>query len=691
MKKHIFLLALFLAAFSSPAFSVSLINAIANHKFTLMDIPLANGMDYFFSALPFFASITMSIATLLGFTTIIWNAFRLWAGTQDVKKAAVDIISKVVLFTALINVYPLIVDFVMVKASNWGAHAGSGMATVYVKFAEYRDKMQTIYDKGRQQLDLIASGEVKVSQDVARALASSFYADEEKVEQFIASLPKGGSSVSSFNMKAMGTNTNTAVWMNAKSDPDSLQAKTELRRGINDFYKKMEQKRGDNFASESEISNAVSVLNAMDEIFSENPAFNSAATSPGSGGSGNGNISKYILDPYMTDAQGNPTGVLSPSAIVKMGVIISSIISSRMNAYYDENREIMQDKTFFIEHPTFIGILHIILSFFMVIGFIAAVCFYVIQYVMCIFEYAVTTSIGAIFIAFCLFDGTKSFTAKLITLFSSYFIKIMVMNFCLFWVLGTFIDAGSTIMMADDPGSLLNFAYFFFTLMLCWVVTQNGPAIAVALLNGTPQLSMGEFLHAAGTAAAGAVMARRAATAGAAVTAGAASKAGRAAQAGVRGAQTSFAMFTGAKSAAEQHSLSGASRNKAVAGAFGAMLLAGAKQKMGEIATGTKGKLTDEKGEPTIARVGAGYSTENQNANGTQGFTDAQLASEKFTKKRIKKADAEKNAPPPPKEPPKNPSQGEAKRRMNERPNLPQAPGGPKGNTGPSAKPPTGK
>jgi type IV secretion system protein TrbL len=47
-----------------------------------------------------------------------------------------------------------------------------------------------------------------------------------------------------------------------------------------------------------------------------------------------------------------------------------------------------------------------------------------------------------------------------------------------------------------------------------WVVTQNGPQIAVTILNGTPQLSMGEFLHAAGTAAASAAMAKRAATAG---------------------------------------------------------------------------------------------------------------------------------------------------------------------------------
>jgi hypothetical protein len=79
------------------------------------------------------------------------------------------------------------------------------------------------------------------------------------------------------------------------------------------------------------------------------------------------------------------------------------------------------------------------------------------------------------------------------------------------------------------------------------VVTQNGPQIAVTILNGSPQLSMGEFLHAAGTAVAGAAMAKRAAgTARAAVQGG-----GKAVQAGVRGAQTIDAAFQGSTAAIE--------------------------------------------------------------------------------------------------------------------------------------------
>jgi hypothetical protein len=107
---------------------------------------------------------------------------------------------------------------------------------------------------------------------------------------------------------------------------------------------------------------------------------------------------------------------------------------------------------------------------------------------------------------------------------------------------------------------------------------------------------------------------------------------------------------------------------------MGAMLLAGAKEKVGEIATGNKGKLDNEKGEQSITRVGAGYNKDNKNANGTQSYSDAQAAMQLFAGNRInqQRTDAEKNAPPPPKEPPKHPSSGEAKRENNERPQNPR-------------------
>ena len=86
------------------------------------------------------------------------------------------------------------------------------------------------------------------------------------------------------------------------------------------------------------------------------------------------------------------------------------------------------------------------------------------------------------------------------------------MLLCIFWTFSTYINAASNILVSGKPATMLNFAYILFALILGFVVTQNAPQIAMTILNGTPQLSMGEFLHAAGTAAAGAALAKKGAT-----------------------------------------------------------------------------------------------------------------------------------------------------------------------------------
>jgi type IV secretion system protein TrbL len=223
------------------------------------------------------------------------------------------------------------------------------------------------------------------------------------------------------------------------------------------------------------------------------------------------------------------------------------------------------------------------------------------------FEYFIVTAVGVIFIPFCLWDGTKSFTAKPITLFTSYFIMIMVMVLCIFWVYSAFIYMGVSIMSSNAPVSFLSFAYFIFTCLLGWVVTQNGPQIAVTILNGTPQLSMGEFLHAAGTAVAGAAMAKRAAAAGgAALNAG-----GKGVQAGVRAGQTAGAAYAGSTAAVKAaQEASGGTLTRGQQ--FGVRMGALSGIIGGEIKNTAAALLTGQEKKEGGISVGGGYSADNK-------------------------------------------------------------------------------
>jgi type IV secretion system protein TrbL len=346
----------------------------------------------------------------------------------------------------------------------------------------------------------------------------------------------------------------------------------------------------------------------------------------------------------MTDRDGRQTNLLSPGAMIKTAVLISDIISRQGSTEYSS------DKQGFIEKKldeTFQKILSLILVILMTFGLIMASIFCVIQYVMCIFEYFIVTAVGVIFIPFCLWDGTKSFTAKLVTLFTSFFIKIMVMILCLFWVYSAFIYMGVSILSSNEPISFLSFAYFIFTCLLGWVVTQNGPQIAVTILNGSPQLSMGEFLHAAGTAVASAAMAKRAAgTAVAAVKGG-----GKAVQAGVRGVQTVDAAFQGSTAAIEAaQKAAGGTLAKGQQfgvglGALGGIIGNGVKNTAATLLTGR------EKKEGGIS-VGGGNLIDNKAKDNSRTHSDSEKAARSMGSKYGEEW-AKDNAPKAPEEPEK--------------------------------------
>jgi type IV secretion system protein TrbL len=308
------------------------------------------------------------------------------------------------------------------------------------------------------------------------------------------------------------------------------------------------------------------------------------------------------------------------------------------------------EKSGFIEKKldeTFQKIISLILIVLMTFGLLMASIFCVIQYIMCIFEYFIVTAVGVIFIPFCLWNGTKSFTAKLVTLFSSYFIKIMVMVLCLFWVYSAFIYMGVSIMSSNEPVSFLSFAYFIFTCLLGWVVTQNGPQIAVAILNGAHQLSMGEFLHAAGTAAASAAMAKRAATAGG----NALKTGGKAVQAGVRAIQTVDAAFSGSTVAVEAaQKAAGGTLTKGQQfgvrmGALSSIIGSGIKNTAATLLTG------QEKKEGGIS-VGGGHPLDNKAKDNSRMHLDSEQAARSMGSKYGEEW-AKDKAPKAPEEPEK--------------------------------------
>jgi type IV secretion system protein TrbL len=629
MKKRFFFLAVFLLSCGASLFGFSL-SSLAQGSFKQFDMPLIDGIAYFQKSMGDFYGIALRLSTLLGIVCIVWNAFRLWMGSQEVRKACVDIIAKFTLFVFLINAYPLIVGQVIDTAVNIGMHAGGGYNKVNAAFYALREDCETKIKVAQETLyAILREGKDggALNAESVRLLAQVTYIGEGEIESFLKD--KGVEVFSREDYDKLGKG-----WWN-KLFPSGEQR--ELNDRMMDFVKSIDVEAALALTEDKDLQQAMITMKAMEEVMVvQNPDDEE--------GQGQSKVKSYLYNPFMTDREGRQTNILSPGAMIKTAVLISDVISRQGSLEYSS------DKKGFVEKKldeTFQKVISLILIVLMTFGLVMASIFCVIQYVMCVFEYFIVTAVGVVFIPFCLWDGTKSFAAKLVTLFTSYFIKIMVMVLCLFWVYSAFIYMGVSIMSSNEPVSFLSFSYFIFTCLLGWVVTQNGPQIAVAILNGTPQLSMGEFLHAAGTAVASAAMAKRAAAAGG----NAARAGGKAVQGGVRAAQTVDAAYSGSTAAIEaaQKAAGGTLTRKQEfdvrMGALSGIIGSGIRNTAATLLTG------QEKKEGGVS-VGGGSLLDNKAKDNSRTHEDSELAARSMGSKYGEEW-AKDKAPKAPEEPEK--------------------------------------
>lgn len=532
--KKLFIIASALFVTSSQVFAGPLsgiTNGLANTNFTVFDTPLLNGIEYFIQTISTFSYVAGYLAIVLGLTGVLWNAFRLWFGTQQVRKACIDIGMKFLLYTCILLLYGSITSGVMNLATNLGLNAGNGYFTTRVT-------LQTMYENVKEQTkaandalesfyNSIGENGKSLSEDTVRLLAKNtgYSTDELKkkleesgitVDKTFANAKTVGSGVGTVGGIAGGVAAGAAIGSVIPGVGNVVGALVGglvvgiggyfAGRGVgsaistNQLYKNAQdtqQKEMLKKIKNGDFKDAFIMMKALDEVISP-------VTNP------DGSIS-YIYDPLLSlkGTNGTTIKLISPGAIIKTGVLWANLIKNMEATDFDSSAGTFLEKKL---DGGFNALTNYIMQLILVIGIIASMIFATIQYVMAIFEYFIVTSMGVIFIPCVLFDGTKTYASKLITLFLSFFVKITVSIMCLFFVINMFATNASVIISSGHPCSLANFAYLFFTIIMGFILTQNAPQIAMTMLNGTPQLSMGEFLHAAGTAAAGAALAKRGAS-----------------------------------------------------------------------------------------------------------------------------------------------------------------------------------
>ena len=170
-------------------------------------------------------------------------------------------------------------------------------------------------------------------------------------------------------------------------------------------------------------------------------------------------------------------------------------------------------KTGFIDMPDFAAIIKgLICGFFIVLTGVFAL----LEYIMCMLEFMLVTSVGVILLPLSIWEGTKFATESYVKALLGFFFKLVFCTLAIFLLLYGFISMYRMLIEQRFTGSVDQFAFIIFTCLLFLYICKSAPGLAQALITGSPSLSASGAISAAAgaVAAAGSVggMAQKAAT-----------------------------------------------------------------------------------------------------------------------------------------------------------------------------------
>lgn len=320
---------------------------------------------------------------------------------------------------------------------------------------------------------------------------------------------------------------------------------------------------------------------------------------------GNGNIAKkYVLDIFDRGSDNRPGMFIRPNAVMRLLMLTFENIWNKVLQCLEPRGGLPFPKD--LGGAVILGLT----SFFVILGGIFAA----IQYFICAIEFTLITSVGCILLPFMLWDGTKFLTEKLVGAIVGQALKLLFITLAFMLTINGFL----ALMVREFDGHIDQAIYTIFTVFFYWMLCQHGPALATALLTGTPQLSMAEGLQTAGSmagAAAAGAAGVKAVASGAVKTGTQAKSATNKAQGAAKAAKESGKSQAGAV----MGSLAGSAKESVKSGMHGLArsLTRGKNSTGGGGASGGSGN--QDKSEPT-KNLNNRYSTlERRNASNENG------------------------------------------------------------------------
>lgn len=439
-----------------------------------IDIPVIDAIDYFSGVLYSFFGWAVHYAQFFGVIGLAWSAFKLANSRFTVRDFWWDTFYKWILFILLMNLYVPVTSGIAYLGNRIGVSAGNGKQTVITALTNMKNSIEK---------DLATEQQWK--NDLSTTLQSNFANLE------LPSIQSAGNQTYKEYIDSVSEAIGNGRF-NSRAQKKEAQA-------IVDEYRQKD--------SGQSVFGA-KTLTAIKNVLVEKNL---------DGTDGDKLTNSYIdLDIWLKDANGNETHYISPASLLRVATLSSQILWDKnqlvLTADLDEIEEDdinFMKKGFTKFTATLAHVPSMVMTMICCAALIICIIFSDIQYLMCILEFIIVTGIGAFFIPFILFDGTKEMPKKLVPVFTGFLIKMITMNIIVFYIFNEILVNTIQIMADNSSMNWVTFAGQIFFCFIAFILSSNGPKIAMTLLTGHPQLSMGEFVQMAGSVVATAVGAGR--------------------------------------------------------------------------------------------------------------------------------------------------------------------------------------
>lgn len=417
-----------------------------------IDVPVRDIIAYFMNTIGYFISVALRLARIMALVGIIWGAVQMALGTLQVRKFITDYFTKFIFFLLIMSCYPAFTRGLKTFAIHVGMGAsGTSVSTLTDALAQYLRDLEKLDNN----LDAII--------DTQEALVN-----KHKMDLKNAALASKGD------------------WEIESIAQDLLNAEKELE--------KTKQRKG---KTRDKKINAIKSILITD--------------------SGKNRAQSYRMDLEMKTSTGKKLGYLSPDALARISLLAGQIIWENEWAFdvvaQAENKNIAnmtaeqreEYRTASIDgtkkipiHKFPVGALwNITLVFICVIALYVTTAACLIQYIMAIIEYFISSSYSILLVPLMLFEGLKDMANKVLPMLLAQAVKLSMITLAMLYNAYAYLKIAMTMTTTATAFQWSDFFYVSFSSLLLFSLTVNAPKWAVTILTGQPQMSMGEFVQTA--------------------------------------------------------------------------------------------------------------------------------------------------------------------------------------------------